>query len=260
MHARVRIGETIGTHGNVCRHHIFRQGPRRQRRPIALTAAGVPQSRTRLTNLPRERRENYHGVTLDIGVRELVRTTVAEAQIGRTAGSVLFRQRLDDLLIDIAFLRGPGGGVVFLTGLKLLEHRNDFLACDLIGTFKRGRNTGSVIGNSRISRRVPYEIVGGIGGLAGGRIDLGRLSATQQFAGSRIQEERHRSMGAHIVLVVPFVVDDMRDHRQVQRAISSGLERNPLICLRCRSREMRIHDNDLSAGSFCVEEIIGTHE
>ncbi len=72
MHARVRIGETIGTHSNVCRHHIFRQGPRRQRRPIALTAAGVPQSRTRLTNLPRERRENYHGVTLDIGVRELV--------------------------------------------------------------------------------------------------------------------------------------------------------------------------------------------
>ena len=117
-------------------------------------------------------------MTLDIGVRELVRTTVAEAQIGRTAGSVLFRQRLDDLLIDIAFLRGPGGGVVFLTGLKLLEHRNDFLACDLIDTFKRGRNTGSVIGNSHISRRVPYEIVGGIGGLAGGRIDLGRLSAT----------------------------------------------------------------------------------
>ena len=71
MHARIRIGETIGAHGNICRHHVFRQRPCGQRRSIALTAAGVSQSRTGLADLPRERRENHHGVALISGFENL---------------------------------------------------------------------------------------------------------------------------------------------------------------------------------------------
>ena len=85
------------------------------------------------------------------------------------------------------------------------------------------------------------------------------MVAQQRAVGLR-HEERQRGARAHVRLVVPAVVQHVRDHAEEQRGVGAGFEGDPLVALRGGRAVMRVDGDGVHARILRVEEGFGLRE
>ena len=171
----------------------------------------------------------------NVSVGHLVVAAPAERQRRGTLG-VLLGQAGDALGGNARDLGRPIDRVGLLSLYELIPHRNRVAAAHLSGAGERRRGALGVV-----DRRAGYRIDDEIGVLlgrlrlgSGCRIDQGDLlMIADEQARLGVDEERHRRVLRHELLVGKTVIDDVRDHAQKQRSSVPG--------------SMGIHSSDFEA-------------
>ena len=252
------VGHVVDAHLGCGGGPVFRHRPRAERRGVAVVGLAHvdAHARSRLAHVARDGHEHRSGVPGDVSVGHLVVAAPAERQ-RRGALGVLLGQACDALGGNARDLGRPINRVGLLAFHELIPHRDRVAAAHLGRAGNRRRGALGVV-----DRRAGYRIDDEIGillgclRLGGGcRIDRGDLlMIADEQPRLDVDEERHRRVLRHELLVGEIVVDDMRDHAQKQRRIGARLDGNPLIGLRGRRGIVRVDRHHVRAGFLGVEE------
>ena len=204
-----------------------------------------------LAVVARERGDERVAVAGDVVVAELVDAAHAVIDDGG-AGRVLGGHIGHHIGGNVAGGGGPLQGV----GLHVLPQARELgevaLAVNGELAFQGGRDTLGLLGHRRVRVLVPHVEGLQLHRLAGLGVGA-RRHVHQARTRFRIDEERQRRVGEHVLAIEQVLVQDVLRHAEEERRVGAGPQVHPLVGLARRGAEARVQADELRARLLRVQ-------
>ena len=190
-------------------------------------------------------------MTCDVSIVELLPTSEAKGEDRRAVVRILIGDFDENVFAYARRFGSPRGCVLLLALFQQLEDRGIRLSVDGRLIFERRVHAFGIVSSQGSCSLVPHHerIVGA------GLLDIVNGILPQQRPIGTLHKERHARVGFQIRGVVPLVVQDDRDHAQVESRIGSRDHGNPSRALLGGRAEVGIERDDLGSRLLCLEEV-----